>query len=560
MSDSLSFEALFEESYSDDNFKVGAVVSAEVTEIGSDYVVVSSGFKSDSRIPKEEFKDVSGKVEIEVGDSCEVYIVMLDDGWGLTRLSREKAKCEEQWRYLDTVQESGKVIPGLIAERVKGGFMVELGAVRAFLPGSLVDSRPVKDQDALVNQTLDFKVIKMDRKRNNIVVSRRAVLEESMGTDRQVILDSLTEGQEMKGVVKNITDYGAFVDLGGVDGLLHITDMAWKRVKHPRDLFNVGDEIDVKVLKIDDEKKRVSLGIKQLGNDPWSDLVAKFPIHSKIKGKVTNLTDYGCFVEIDEGVEGLVHMSEMDWSNKSVHPGKIVQLGDEVDVMVLEVDVERRRISLGIKQCKPNPWEEFANGHLVGDKVKGTIRSITDFGIFVGLTESIDGLIHASDISWDKSGEEAIRDFTRGEEVEAVILVIDTERERISLGLKQLEGDPIADYLKEHPKGTMVTGKVKDAGPKEAIIDLGDKVEGILRINELSHELINDVRDHVNMGDEITARVLGEDRRSKSVALTLKESHADAKGSAKATSEEPVSNSTLGDLLKDKMDSNDDNK
>ncbi|MCK4609358.1 MAG: 30S ribosomal protein S1, partial [Gammaproteobacteria bacterium] len=482
-----NFAELFQESLSELNLKPGSLIKATVIDITAEHVVVDAGLKSEDYISIKEFnKNAEGKVDIAVGDEVDVVLEMLENGIGETHLSREKARLEESWQNLETALNDGLNVVGVISGRVKGGFTVELDRVRAFLPASLIDVRPVRDMSYLEGKELEFKLINLDRKRNNIVVSRRAVLSEEGSEGREAVLANLQEGQEVIGIVKNLTDYGAFVDLGGVDGLLHITDMSWKRIKHPGELITVGDEIKVKVLKFDNDKNRVSLGMKQLGEDPWAGIERRYPVNARLFGKVTNLTDYGCFVEIENGIEGLVHVSEMDWTNKNVHPAKIVSIGDEVEVMVLEIDEERRRISLGMKQCQTNPWQVFADTHQKGEAVKGNIKSITDFGVFIGLDGSIDGLVHLSDISWVESGERAIRNYKKGQEVDAVILAIDPERERISLGIKQLEEDSYADYFATHPKGTVVTGKVTDINPKGVTIDLGNEIEGKLRVADIS--------------------------------------------------------------------------
>jgi small subunit ribosomal protein S1 len=483
----------------------------------------------------------------------------VEDGFGATRLSREKAKRAESWTRLERASEADETVIGRIIDKVKGGFTVEMGDIRAFLPGSLVDVRPVRDTAYLEGKDLEFKVIKLDRKRNNVVVSRRAVVETESSEEREELLANLQDGQEVKGIVKNLTDYGAFVDLGGIDGLLHITDMAWKRVKHPSEIVNVGDEIDVKVLKFDRERNRVSLGLKQMGEDPWEDITRRYPEGTRLSGKVTNLTDYGCFVEIEEGVEGLVHVSEMDWTNKNIHPSKVVQLGDEVEVMVLDIDAERRRISLGMKQCQANPWDEFAATHNKGARVSGTIKSITDFGIFIGLDGGIDGLIHLSDISWEEGGEEMVHDFKKGQEVEAVILAIDPERERISLGIKQMEQDPFSDYVAQNKKGSIVNGTVREVDAKGAIIDLADMVEGYLRASELSRDRVEDARSLLKVGDAVEAKFLGVDRKNRSINLSIKAKDTDEESEAiQDYNRNAPLNSTLGDLLKEQMGNKED--
>src|SRR5213082_1892767 len=489
-----SFAALFEESLNRKEMRVGEVITAEVLSVDENWVVVNAGLKSESIIPIEEFRNDAGQVEVKLGDFVSVSIEALEDGFGATRLSRDKAKRMAAWLELEKALENAEKVKGVITGKVKGGLTVMTKGIRAFLPGSLVDLRPVKDTTPYEGKQMDFKVIKLDRKRNNVVVSRRAVLEETAGAEREQLLASLQEGATVKGIVKNITDYGAFVDLGGIDGLLHITDLAWRRVKHPSEVLNVGDEVTAKVLKFDAEKNRVSLGLKQLGEDPWIGISRRYPQGTRLFGKVTNITDYGAFVEIESGIEGLVHVSEMDWTNKNIHPTKVVQLGDEVEVMILEIDEDRRRISLGMKQCMPNPWDEFSVNHKKGDKVKGQIKSITDFGVFVGLPGGIDGLVHLSDLSWAQPGETAVRDFKKGQEVEAVVLAIDVERERISLGIKQLEGDPFSNFVAVHDKGSMVSGTVKSMDAKGAVISLGGDIEGYLRASEVSRDRVEDIR------------------------------------------------------------------
>src|SRR5215467_1188682 len=495
-----TFAALFEESLTRKEMRTGEVITAEVVRVDVNYVVVNAGLKSESFIPIEEFKNDKGEVEVKPGDFVSVAIEALEDGYGETRLSRDKAKRLAAWLDLEKALETGALVKGMISGKVKGGLTVMTNGIRAFLPGSLVDIRPVKDTLPYEGKEMEFKVIKLDRKRNNVVVSRRAVLEASQGAEREALLATLQEGAVVKGIVKNITDYGAFVDLGGIDGLLHITDLAWRRVKHPSEILTVGDEVEAKVLKFDQEKNRVSLGLKQLGEDPWVGLSRRYPPGTRLFGKVSNLTDYGAFVEIEAGIEGLVHVSEMDWTNKNVHPSKVVQLGDEVEVMVLEIDEDRRRISLGMKQCMPNPWEEFAQNHRKGDRVKGVIKSITDFGIFIGLPGGIDGLVHLSDLSWAKPGEEAVRDYKKGDEAEAVVLSIDTDRERISLGIKQIEGDPYTTYVATHDKGAVVTGTVKSVDAKGAVIALSGEVEGYLRASEVARDRVEDARTHLKEG------------------------------------------------------------
>ena len=550
-----SFAELLEQSLNQSQLRPGALLTAQIVDIRSDVVIVNAGLKSEGVIPIEQFQNESGQVSIKVGDEVEVALDAVEDGFGETRLSREKAVRARSWNSLEKAFEAGEVVTGYISGKVKGGFTVDIEEVRAFLPGSLVDVRPVRDTAYLEGKELEFKVIKLDRKRNNVVVSRRAVVEEEYSEEREKLLEKLQEGIEVQGIVKNLTDYGAFVDLGGIDGLLHITDMAWKRVKHPSEVVNVGDEIKVKVLKFDRERNRVSLGLKQLGDDPWTSIARRYPVGTRVFGKVTNLADYGSFVEIEEGVEGLVHVSEMDWTNKNVNPGKVVQIGDEVEVMVLDIDEERRRISLGMKQCVPNPWDEFASSHQKGDKISGKIKSITDFGIFVGLDGGIDGLVHLSDIAWDMPGEEAVRNYKKGDEVEAVVLSVDPERERISLGVKQLDQDPFSLFLGEHPKGTMTQGKVLEVDAKGARIDLGNGIEGYLRASELSRERVEDARSALNEGEEVEARVIGVDRKNRVVNLSVKakEIHEEREAISDYARSEDGGSTTLGDLLKEQM-------
>jgi small subunit ribosomal protein S1 len=553
-----SFAALFEESLSRQEMRAGEVITAEVVRVDPNFVVVNAGLKSESYIPTEEFKNDRGEVEAKAGDYVTVAIEALEDGHGETRLSREKAKRLAAWQELEKAMEEGRLVQGLVSGKVKGGLTVMINGIRAFLPGSLVDVRPVKDTNPYEGKQLEFKVIKLDRKRNNVVVSRRAVLEASQGEERQKLLESLQEGAVVKGVVKNITDYGAFVDLGGIDGLLHITDLAWRRVKHPTEVVNVGDEVTAKVLKFDQEKNRVSLGLKQLGEDPWVGLGRRYPTGTRLFGKVSNLTDYGAFVEIESGIEGLVHVSEMDWTNKNVHPAKVVQVGDEVEVMILEIDEERRRISLGMKQCKPNPWDEFAQNFKKGDKVRGQIKSITDFGIFIGLPGGIDGLVHLSDLSWSTPGEEAVRKYKKGDEVEAMVLSIDVERERISLGIKQLEGDPFTNYVASHDKGSVVEGAVKSIDPKGAVIQLEGEVEGYLRASEVARDRVEDIRSHLKEGDKVSAMIINIDRKNRNINLSIKAKDAaeEAEALHKHSSDAPSNAGTtnLGALLKAKLD------
>ncbi len=549
-----SFKELFEKSIAGAQFYPGAIIPAKVIDIDEDYVTLNAGLKSEGIVPVEEFQDKNGELEINVGDTVEVALDSIEDGNGETLLSREKAKRQESWRKLSKSHENNETVTGLISGKVKGGFTVEIGTIRAFLPGSLVDVRPVRDPSYLEGKELEFKVIKMDIKRNNIVVSRRAVVEEESSADRQALLESLHDGQILNGIVKNLTDYGAFIDLGGIDGLLHITDISWKRVKHPSELLSVGQDVKVKVLSFDSERNRVSLGMKQLGNDPWVDLVERYPIGRRLDGKVTNITDYGCFVEIEEGVEGLVHMSEMDWTNKNVHPSKVVALGDVVGVMVLEIDEERRRISLGMKQCVGNPWQNFSQSHNKGQKVSGKIRSITDFGIFIGLDGDIDGLVHLSDISWTVPGEEAVKQFKKGQELEAVILAIDADRERISLGLKQLEGDNFTSYVEEFPKGSVVKGKVTAVDAKSVTVELADDVIGIIRAADLSDEKVTDATTLVKEGEEIEAKITNVDRKNRTVALSVKAKDAQDQAEVmKKYARSGEATTTLGDLLKEKM-------
>ncbi|RUO73054.1 30S ribosomal protein S1 [Idiomarina ramblicola] len=517
-----NFAELFEESLKEVETRPGSIVKGTIVAIEKDLILVDAGLKSESAIPAEQFRNAEGELEVSVGDVVDVALDAVEDGFGETILSREKAKRYEAWLQLEKAHEDNATVIGIISGKVKGGFTVDLGGVRAFLPGSLVDVRPVRETTHLENKDLEFKVIKLDQKRNNVVVSRRAVIEKENSAEREELLENLQEGQEVQGIVKNLTDYGAFVDLGGVDGLLHITDMAWKRVKHPSEIVNVGDEITVKVLKFDRERTRVSLGLKQLGEDPWADIANRYPEGHRLTGRVTNLTDYGCFVEIEEGVEGLVHVSEMDWTNKNVHPSKVVNLDDTVEVMVLEIDEERRRISLGLKQCKPNPWEEFAKNHNKGEQVTGKIKSITDFGIFIGLDGGIDGLVHLSDISWNATGEEAVRDYKKGEEVTAVVMQVDAERERISLGIKQLEEDPFNNYLAANKKGAIVTGKVTEVDAKGAKVELAESVEGYVRAADISRERVEDASTELSVGDSIEARFMGVDRKNRTLSLSIR--------------------------------------
>ncbi len=554
-----SFAELFEQSQIERKMRPGTIVSGTVVEIRPDVVVVNAGLKSEGIIPTAQFFDENGDLEIEVGDEVDVALDAVEDGFGATRLSREKAKRAKAWQRLEEAFEASESVTGMITDKVKGGFTVDIDSIRAFLPGSLVDVRPVRDTTYLEGKPLEFKVIKVDRRRNNVVVSRRAVVESETSAEREALLENLKEGTVNKGIVKNLTDYGAFVDLGGIDGLLHITDMAWRRVKHPSEVVKIGDEIEVKVLKFDRERQRVSLGLKQLGEDPWVDLARRYPVGTRLFGKVTNIADYGCFVEIEEGVEGLVHVSEMDWTNKNVHPSKVAHLGQEVEVMVLDIDEERRRVSLGMKQCMPNPWEEFAARFNKNDKVSGSIKSITDFGIFVGLEGGIDGLVHMSDISWSMPGEEAIRNYKKGDEVEAVVLAVDAERERISLGIKQMEKDPLSNYLATHEKGTVVKGTVSSVDAKSVVVDLGDGVEGTIRASELSRDRVDDARKLIKEGDEIDAMFIGLDRKKRSVTLSIKakETEEEAVAMQEYGADSDTGTTKLGDLLKQQLDNQD---
>jgi small subunit ribosomal protein S1 len=552
-----NFAELFEQSLNEIDMTPGAIVTGTVIEIDTDWVTVHAGLKSEGVIPRIQFLDEQGNLSLEVGDEVKVALETVEDGFGETRLSREKAKRAESWMELEAAYEKNDIVTGVINGKVKGGFTVDLNNIRAFLPGSLVDVRPVRDTLHLEGQQLEFRLIKLDRKRNNVVVSRRAVLESVSTEERDALLEKLQEGTSVKGIVKNLTDYGAFVDLGGVDGLLHITDMSWKRIKHPSEIVNVGDEIDVKVLKYDRERNRVSLGLKQLGEDPWQAIKSRYPENTQVKAVVTNLTDYGCFAELEEGVEGLVHVSEMDWTNKNIHPSKVVQLGDEVDVMVLDIDEERRRISLGIKQCFQNPWDGFAENFKKGDKISGNIKSITDFGIFIGLDGNIDGLVHLSDISWDETGEEAVRNYKKGDEIETVILSIDPERERISLGVKQLEDDPFMNYVSEFEKGSIVKGKITAIDAKSATITMQEGVEGTLRASEISRDKIEDARNALNEGDEIEVKIVSVDRKSRVISLSVKAIEIDDEKAAiqdhKGQDASDVSPGTIGDLIKAEM-------
>lgn len=552
-----NFAQLLEEYSSTQEMNVGEVITAEVLAIDNNFVTVNAGLKSEALIDVNEFKNNSGELEVKVGDFVTVTIESVENGFGETKLSREKAKRAQDWVALEEAMESGEILSGLISGKVKGGLTVLINSIRAFLPGSLIDVRPIKDTSAYEGKEIEFKVIKLDKKRNNVVVSRRAVLEETLGEEREALMERLQEGSTVKGLIKNITDYGAFVDLGGIDGLLHITDLAWRRVKHPSEVLEVGQEVEAKVLKFDQEKSRVSLGLKQLGDDPWVDLARRYPVQTRLFGKVSNLTDYGAFVEIEQGIEGLVHVSEMDWTNKNVHPSKVVQLGDEVEVMILEIDEDRRRISLGMKQCQPNPWEEFAASHNKGDKIKGAIKSITDFGIFIGLDGGIDGLVHLSDLSWTENGEEAVRKYKKGDEVEAVIIAIDIEKERISLGIKQLEGDPFGNFISTNDKGAIVKGVVKAVDAKGATIELAEDVEGYLRASEISRDRVEDVRNHLKEGDEVEAVIIAVDRKNRGISLSIKAKDAKEQSEAlkavSANSNVNAGTTSLGDLLKAKL-------
>ena len=557
-----SFADLFEESLNTVEMVPGSIVIGTVVDIDSEWVVVHAGLKSEGVIPRNQFVSESGEFNVEIGDQVKVAMEVVDDGFGETRLSREKARRAESWDMLEDAFTSNEAVIGVMNGKVKGGFTVDINDIRAFLPGSLVDIRPLRETIHLEGQPLEFKVIKLDQKRNNVVVSRRAVLEQENSEERDALLGSLEEGQEVNGVVKNLTDYGAFVDLGGIDGLLHITDMAWRRIRHPSEMVNVGDELPVKILKFDREKNRVSLGMKQLGDDPWVEIKGRYPENTRVQAVVTNLTDYGCFAEIEEGVEGLVHVSEMDWTNKNIHPSKVVAVGDEVEVMVLDIDEERRRISLGIKQCRENPWGEFGSKHAEGDHLSGKIKSITDFGIFIGLEGGIDGLVHLSDISWDEDGETAVRRYSKGEELETIILAIDSERERISLGVKQLEKDPFSDFISEHDRGSIVQGTVSEVEEKHAVLTLAEGVEGVLKASEISIESVDDARQSLSIGDELEVKILGLDRKNRAITLSAKSREIDDEQEAhreyQVQGDARAGATTLGDLIKEKMDANDD--
>jgi small subunit ribosomal protein S1 len=552
-----SFAQLFEQSLANQRIRPGMILTGLVVDVTSDVVIVNVGLKSEAVIPLEQFKNERGEVEVKAGDQVEVALDSVEDGTGETRLSREKAKRARTWTRLEEAFNKSEIVTGVITGRVKGGFTVEIENVRAFLPGSLVDVRPVRDTSYLEGKPLEFKVIKLDQKRNNVVVSRRAVVEQEFSAERSALMENLQEGAVVRGSVKNLTDYGAFVDLGGIDGLLHITDMAWKRVKHPSEIVKVGDELEVRILKFDRERSRVSLGLKQLGADPWENIGRRYPPGTRVFGKVTNIADYGAFVEIEDGVEGLVHVSEMDWTNKNVNPAKVVHTGQEVEVMVLDVDEERRRISLGLKQCQANPWKEFAENYNRGDKVAGQIKSITDFGIFIGLPGNIDGLVHLSDISWDQPGEEAVRNYQKGQQLEAMVLSIDPERERISLGIKQLAKDPFSAYIADNPKGTIVKGVVKEVDARGAVIDLGNGIEGQLRASELGRDRVEDARAVLKVGDQIEAKFTGVDRKSRTISLSIKakEAHDEAEAVQSYRSEAAPSGTSLGELLKEQIGS-----
>jgi small subunit ribosomal protein S1 len=550
-----SFAQLFEQSLANQRIRPGMILTGLIVDVGDDVVIVNVGLKSEAVIPLEQFKNERGEVEVKAGDQVEVALDSVEDGTGETRLSREKAKRARTWTRLETAFQNSEIVTGVITGRVKGGFTVEIDNVRAFLPGSLVDVRPVRDTSYLEGKPLEFKVIKLDQKRNNVVVSRRAVVEQEFSAERSALMDNLQEGAVVRGAVKNLTDYGAFVDLGGIDGLLHITDMAWKRVKHPSEVVKVGDEIEVRILKFDRERSRVSLGLKQLGADPWENIARRYPPNTRVFGKVSNIADYGAFVEIEDGVEGLVHVSEMDWTNKNVNPAKVVHTGQEVEVMVLDVDEERRRISLGLKQCKANPWKEFAENYNRGDRVSGQIKSITDFGIFIGLPGGIDGLVHLSDISWDQPGEEAVRNYQKSQTLEAMVLSIDPERERISLGIKQLAKDPFSAWIAENPKGSIVRGTVKEVDARGAVIDLGNGIEGQLRASELGRDRVEDARTVLKPGEPIEAKFTGVDRKSRTISLSVKakEIHEEAEAVQSYRSEQAPTGTSLGDLLKEQI-------
>ncbi|MCZ6641926.1 MAG: 30S ribosomal protein S1 [Gammaproteobacteria bacterium] len=557
-----SFAELFEESLSTIEMAPGSIVTGTVVEIDTDWVVVHAGLKSEGMIPRSQFVSEGGEFTLQVGDQVKVAMEVVDDGSGETRLSREKARRAESWLMLEDAFEKSDAVTGIINGKVKGGFTVDINDIRAFLPGSLVDIRPLRETTHLEGKPLDFKVIKLDQKRNNVVVSRRAVLEQENSVEREALLESLQEGQDVKGIVKNLTDYGAFVDLGGVDGLLHITDMAWRRIRHPSEMVNVGDEVNVKILKFDREKNRVSLGMKQLGEDPWVEITGRYPEGARVQATVTNLTDYGCFAEIEEGVEGLVHVSEMDWTNKNIHPTKVVNVGDEIEVMVLDIDEERRRISLGIKQCRPNPWEEFGINNAKGDRISGKIKSITDFGIFIGLEGGIDGLVHLSDISWNEPGETAVRRYSKSEEIETLILSVDPERERISLGIKQLDQDPFSDYGAINDRGSIVKGVVQSVDAKEAVVVLADEVTGVLKASEISVDRVEDARNALSVDQEVEVKIISIDRKNRTIGLSIKAKDVDEERQSvqdhRSKEAEKSGPSTLGDLIKAQMDQGED--
>ena len=552
-----SFADLFEESLQTIEMAPGSIVTGTVVDIDDDWVVVHAGLKSEGVIPKNQFLNEEGECTLNIGDQVKVAMEVVDDGFGETRLSREKAKRAESWEQLEDASEKGEVVIGIINGKVKGGFTVDVNDIRAFLPGSLVDIRPLRETAHLEGKPLEFKVIKLDQKRNNVVVSRRAVLEDENSHEREELLASMQEGQDVKGIVKNLTDYGAFVDLGGVDGLLHITDMAWKRIRHPSEMVNVGDEVGVRILKFDREKNRVSLGMKQLGDDPWVNIIRRYPEGARVMAPITNLPDYGCFAEIEEGVEGLVHVSEMDWTNKNIHPSKVVSVGDETEVMVLDIDEERRRISLGIKQCRPNPWEEFSIQHGKSDRISGNIKSITDFGIFIGLDGGIDGLVHLSDISWNEPGETAVRRYSKGEQIETIILSVDPERERISLGIKQLDKDPFSDYTAEHDRGAVIMGKVVEVQPKEAILELAEEVLGVLKAAEISVDRVEDARTVLKEGEEVEVKIINIDRKNRTIGLSIKSKDIEEERAAVKEHQKQETDrsgpATLGDLIKAQM-------
>ena len=552
-----SFADLFEESLQTIEMAPGSIVTGTVVDIDDDWVVVHAGLKSEGVIPKNQFLNEEGVCTLSIGDQVKVAMEVVDDGFGETRLSREKAKRAESWEQLEEASEKGEVVIGIINGKVKGGFTVDVNDIRAFLPGSLVDIRPLRETAHLEGKPLEFKVIKLDQKRNNVVVSRRAVLEDENSHEREELLASMQEGQNVKGIVKNLTDYGAFVDLGGVDGLLHITDMAWKRIRHPSEMVNVGDEVNVRILKFDREKNRVSLGMKQLGDDPWVNIIRRYPEGARVMATITNLTDYGCFAEIEEGVEGLVHVSEMDWTNKNIHPSKVVSVGDETEVMVLDIDEERRRISLGIKQCRPNPWEEFSIQHAKSDRISGNIKSITDFGIFIGLDGGIDGLVHLSDISWNEPGETAVRRYSKGEQIETIILSVDPERERISLGIKQLDKDPFSDYTAIHDRGAVIMGKVVEVQPKEATLELAEEVLGVLKAAEISVDRVEDARTVLKEGEEVEVKIISIDRKNRTIGLSIKSKDIEEERAAVKEHQKQETDrsgpATLGDLIKAQM-------